>query len=131
MTMCFLCEKELIPILNPQSSVLVACGSIFRNPQSSIRNPQSSILNPQSSTLLVLNRGQKIYKAEDLEEYSRYGFQEIISIESAGVNLDFETLAEKFPNVRFLLLKGGANGEVNIGEQIKNCPSCIGTILCV
>ena len=70
--------------------------------------------SPVLLSLLLLNRGGRPFRQEILKELKTLGFDEIISIEGPQINYDVESLALKFPNIRFLLL----HQQVSRGEQI-------------
>ena len=70
---------------------------------------------PVSLSLLLLNRGGRLYKHSFIAELERVGFDEIISIEGPpNVAYDVESLAREFPGIRFLVLHEAASR----GEQI-------------
>ncbi len=70
-------------------------------------------------TLLVLNRGKSIFKADFFREIENLGFSEVISVENPGFNYDLESVSRKFPFVKFLLLQESCStGEqINIGLE--------------
>ncbi|MCL2294529.1 MAG: hypothetical protein FWC36_06670 [Spirochaetes bacterium] len=70
-------------------------------------------------SLLVLNRGKSIFKTEFFKEIESLGFSQVISIENPGVNYELETVARKFPFVKFLLLHEScsAGEQINIGIE--------------
>ncbi len=69
---------------------------------------------PASLSLIMLNRGGRPYKASTLTEIESMGFREVLSVEGPGGAYELETLARRFPFVRFLVL----HEEVSIGEKI-------------
>ena len=54
-------------------------------------------------SLLVLDRGGRQYKAEYLKHLESLGDVEIISVQGPGTTYDVESLAIKFPQVKFLI----------------------------
>ncbi|HUX19740.1 MAG TPA: hypothetical protein VMW69_00785 [Spirochaetia bacterium] len=77
---------------------------------------------PVALTLLLLNRGGRLYKNTFFTELERLGFSEILSVEGPAVSYDVETLARKFTSIRFLVLHEAASrGEqINIGMDEAN-----------
>jgi len=69
---------------------------------------------PVSLSLLLLNRGGRLYKHSFISELEQIGFDEIISIEGPAVSYDVESLARQFPSIRFIVLHEAASR----GEQI-------------
>jgi len=65
-------------------------------------------------TLLLLNRGARVYRSGLLHDITRLGFHEIISVEGPPASWDVEELSRRFQNVRFLVL----HKEATVGEQI-------------
>ena len=72
---------------------------------------------PGAMTLLLLNRGGRLFKSTFYADLERLGVSEILSVEGPAVSYDIETLARKFPGIRFLVLHEAATrGEqINIG----------------
>ena len=77
---------------------------------------------PVAMTLLLLNRGGRLFKNSFFVELERLGFSEILSVEGPAVSYDVETLARKFPSIRFLVLhEATTRGEqINIGMDEAN-----------
>ncbi len=76
-----------------------------------------------SISLLLLNRGGKPYRSDNLIELRKAGFDEILSIEGPSALYDVEALSRKFPYVRFLMLseKISRGEQINIGiEELKS-----------
>ncbi len=69
---------------------------------------------PSSISLLLLNRGGRPYRSDNLIEFRKAGFDEILSIEGPSASYDVEALSRRFPFVRFLLLQK----EISTGEQV-------------
>lgn len=65
-------------------------------------------------SVVLLNRGNKLYRSQLLAELERMGFDSILSIESIGDSPEMEGLASSFPQVRFLY----PQEELSAGEQI-------------
>jgi hypothetical protein len=72
---------------------------------------------PFPLTLLVLSRGDRLFRAELLHDLSSRGIGEILWVEGDGPMTDVESLSRDFPDVRFLLLKSAASAgeKLNIG----------------
>lgn len=70
-------------------------------------------------SVVVLNRGSRIYKTEMLTQIERLKPAEIISIEGNRETYDLEPLARRFPRVRFVCVHRTASvGEyLNIGME--------------
>ena len=70
-------------------------------------------------SLILLNRGSSISRADALSDFQGLRPGQIISIENPGNTLAIESLAAHFPRVRFILLKNPVSpGEcVTIGMQ--------------
>jgi hypothetical protein len=64
--------------------------------------------------MVLLNRGERLYKNDMFQQFEKLGIPEIISIEGPGSSYDIETLSGKFPKIKFLLLHSMAS----IGEQV-------------
>jgi hypothetical protein len=77
---------------------------------------------PVALTVLLLNRGGRLFRDSFFSELERFGFSEILSVEGPTVSYDVETLARKFPGIRFLVLHEAASrGEqINIGMDEAN-----------
>ena len=70
-------------------------------------------------SIILLNRGGSMNRAEVLEDLEKLHPDEIISIENPGNTWGIESLAVRFPRVRFILLQQQTNpGQcINIGMQ--------------
>jgi hypothetical protein len=79
---------------------------------------------PYPVTLLVLSRGDRLFRPELLRDLQGRGFGEILWVENAEPSPDVESLSHDFPDVRFLLLKAPSTiGErVNIGIAESRAP---------
>lgn len=75
-------------------------------------------------SVLLLNRGSRLYLNEILRELDRLGFDSILSVEEAPEGRDVEALVGRYPRCRFLLLSERASpGEqVNIGMRESVAP---------
>ena len=69
---------------------------------------------PSDLSILVLNRGSRLYKDEFFTELEKMGDYEILSVESPGTPYDVETLTARHPKVRFLVFQEA----VSAGKQI-------------
>ena len=65
-------------------------------------------------TIIVLNRGSRVYKPEVLIDLERIPGAEIISLEGARSTYDLEPLARRFPRVRFIRL----HEPLSLGESL-------------
>lgn len=54
-------------------------------------------------SIILLNRGGRVFRRDTLGELSRFGPYEILSLENSRVRYDIEKLSREFPHVRFLL----------------------------
>ena len=81
--------------------------------------PPVAVNRPNNITLLLLNRGARIYRSNLLHDVTRLGFHEIISVESPPGSWDVEELSRRFPNVRFLVLheEAGTGEQINLGVR--------------
>ena len=75
-------------------------------------------------SVLLLNRGPRLYRASMLQELVKVGFDSIISVEGPGESPELEGLASKHPQVRFICLRDEANlgVMVNIGMRESCAP---------
>ncbi len=82
---------------------------------------------PFPLTLLVLSRGDRLFRSEILRGLMDREAGEILWLEGSEPSTEMETLAHDFPDVRFLLFKGsGTIGErVNIGITEARSPSVL------
>ncbi|MFP4364080.1 MAG: hypothetical protein ACLFR1_09445 [Spirochaetia bacterium] len=65
-------------------------------------------------SIVLSNRGGKIFRADVLEELDELGAGEIISVEGPGASYDLESLARRFTSVRFLRF----HEHTSLGEQV-------------
>jgi hypothetical protein len=75
-------------------------------------------------TLLILGRGDRLFKSEMLKDLLARALGEILWVEGAESSVDVEPLARDFPQVRFLLVteKSTAGDRVNIGIDESRAP---------
>jgi hypothetical protein len=75
-------------------------------------------------SVLLLERGNRLYHGEALRELERLGFQSIISVEEGKDAVDVESLAQRYPGARFILLKESVSpGEkINVGIRESSSP---------
>jgi len=69
---------------------------------------------PDDLSLLLINRGNRLFKADILQELEKTGIPEIISVEGPVISHDIENLSGRFPFVKFLLL----HQDASTGEQV-------------
>ncbi len=65
-------------------------------------------------SVLILNRGPRLYRAKLLEELADIGFESIISLETLSLSPELEGLSARFPQLRFIVFQE----ELNLGEQL-------------
>ncbi|MDR1932412.1 MAG: hypothetical protein LBQ57_06255 [Spirochaetales bacterium] len=96
---------SIIPTISEASSYTVVGG------------PGSQVRDDQVFSLILLNRGGSMNRADALEDFGKLHPGEIISIENSGGAWAIESLAAQFPRVRFILPGSPVSpGEcVNIG----------------
>ncbi len=63
-------------------------------------------------SVLLINRRGRFYREGIIEEFVNSNDGEIICVKTAGEASDVESLHDKFPEVKFLLLQS----EISIGE---------------
>jgi len=75
-------------------------------------------------TLMVLSRGDRLFRPELLKDLSSRGIGEILWVERHESSADVDSLARDYPDVRFLLIKAPCTvGEmVNIGIAESRAP---------
>jgi len=75
---------------------------------------------PFPLTLLVLGRGDRLFRSELLKDLEKRNIGEVLWVEGHEPSADVESLAHDFPGVRFLLLKApctmGERVNIGIGE---------------
>jgi len=79
---------------------------------------------PYRLTLMVLSRGDRLFRPELLRDLQGRGFGEVLWIETSEPSPDVESLSHDFPDIRFLLLKAPCTiGErINIGMAESRAP---------
>jgi hypothetical protein len=65
-------------------------------------------------SVLLLNRGPRLYRIKLLEELADIGFDSIVSLETLSVSPELEGLSARFPQLRVIVFQE----ELNIGEQL-------------
>ena len=75
-----------------------------------------------STTVVLLNRGSRLYRNETLEELDRAGLPSILSVEAKGEGIDVEGLAARHPRVRFLILSEPTSPGVQVNLAIRESP---------
>lgn len=75
-------------------------------------------------SLLLLDRGRHLFRNEVLREFDRLGFDSVLSVEEGGESFDLETLTQRYPRVRFLLLGESLSpgGKINLGVRESSAP---------
>ena len=76
--------------------------------------------NPNGTAVLLLNRSGGRARSRVLENLSRHGFEEIISLDNKGMNSGVHELSRHFPSVRFVIsLEEASQGELlNLGFSL-------------
>lgn len=79
---------------------------------------------PYGMTLLVLSRGDRLFRTDLLKDLLARGLGEVVWVEPDEPSPDIEALARDLPDVRFLLIKGPTTeGErINIGIAEARAP---------
>jgi hypothetical protein len=79
---------------------------------------------PFAVTLLVLSRGDRLFRAEFLRGLQERALGEILWVEGSDPSTDIESLAHDFPDVRFLLMKtpGSIGERINVGIAESRSP---------
>lgn len=70
--------------------------------------------NSRGLALIVLNRGERLYKESDFTNYLTFPFDTIISIEPVNSFYEVESFSASFPAIKFLI----PHQETNIGQLI-------------
>lgn len=73
-------------------------------------------------TVVLLNRGSRLYRNEAIDELERAGLGAILSVEPKGEGVDAEGLAARHPGARFLLLSEPASAGVQVNLAIRESP---------
>jgi hypothetical protein len=71
--------------------------------------------------LLLLNRGSRFYRHEQLQVLQKAGIGEILCVEGPRLSYDVEPLSREFPEIRFLLLREDASTGEKINIGIEEC----------
>ncbi len=79
---------------------------------------------PYRLTILILNRGDRLFREELLRQVDSLGIGEILWVEGPEASEDLESLSRGFPETRFILIrKGISHGEmINIGISESRAP---------
>jgi hypothetical protein len=73
-------------------------------------------------SVVLLNRGSRIYRGDALGELERAGLRTILSVEPKGEAVDVEGLAARHPLSRFLILSEPASVGVQVNLAIRESP---------
>lgn len=73
-------------------------------------------------SVVLLNRGSRLYRGDALGELERAGLGSILSVEPKPQALDVEALSARHPAARFLLLSESASPGVQINLAIRESP---------
>ncbi len=70
-------------------------------------------------SVLLLNRGNKLYQNDIFRELDRFGLDSILSVEEGGEGRDLEVLIGRYPRSRFLLVseKTSPGEQINLGMR--------------
>lgn len=75
-------------------------------------------------SLVILDRGPKLFRAESLRDFDHLGFDSITCVEEQGEELfDIESLCQRFPKLRFILLGAKADTGTRINIAIRESAS--------
>jgi hypothetical protein len=75
-----------------------------------------------STSVVLLNRGSRLFRGEPLGELERAGLRRILSVEAGGEGFDVEGLSARHPGARFLLLSEPASVGVQVNLAIRESP---------
>ncbi|MDP3178698.1 MAG: hypothetical protein Q8M76_12405, partial [Spirochaetaceae bacterium] len=70
-------------------------------------------------SVVLLGRGNRLYRGEVLRELARAGFESVVSVEIGGEPVEMESLSGRFPHARFLLLKEAVSPGVQLNIAIR------------
>ena len=75
-------------------------------------------------SVILLGRGSRLYRNDALCDLERFGFESIVSIEDGSDAVDIESLAQRHPSTRFILLGSPLSpGEkINVGMRESMAP---------
>jgi hypothetical protein len=73
-------------------------------------------------SVVLLNRGSRIYRGDALSELERSGLGSIVSVEPNPDSLDAEALSARHPGTRFLLLSEPTSVGVQVNLAIRESP---------
>lgn len=75
-------------------------------------------------SVLLLNRGPRLYRSALLQDLTHIGFESIISMETGSESPEIESLAARFPNVRFISFQEsvGIGDRLNVGIRESGAP---------
>jgi hypothetical protein len=73
-------------------------------------------------TVVLLNRGSKLYRGDAIGDLERAGLGAVLSVEPKPEGLDVEALAAQHPQSRFLLLSAEASPGAQINLAIRESP---------
>jgi hypothetical protein len=73
-------------------------------------------------SVVLLNRGSKLYRGEAMGELERAGLRTVLAVEPKGEAVDVESLAARHPGSRFLLLSEPASIGVQVNLAIRESP---------
>jgi hypothetical protein len=74
-------------------------------------------------SLVILDRGPRLFRGETLRDFDRLGFDSIICVEESGELLDIEAQCQRFPRLRFLLLEAVVDPGTRINLAIRESQS--------
>lgn len=89
--------------------------------------PYTVIGNPKAKSsgeglpvsVLLLNRGSRLYRPDLFRELEKLGFDSILSVEEGPESRDVEALANRYPRSRFLVIseKASPGEQINLGMR--------------
>ena len=70
-------------------------------------------------SLVLLGRGPRLFRGETLRDFDRLGFESIVCVEDGSDLFEVESLCQRFPGLRFLLLGQAADPGTRINLAIR------------
>jgi hypothetical protein len=95
--------------------------TVIGAPKSEASSPadSKSRAQPKGLSVVVLNRGSRLYRGDAIGELERAGLGPVLSIETRSDAIDVESLSAKHPQARFLILAEAASpgAQINIAMR--------------
>ena len=74
-------------------------------------------------SLVILDRGPRLFRSETLRDFDKLGFESVICVEEKGELFDVEALCQRFPRLRFIVLGGAADMGTRVNIAIRESSS--------